>query len=275
MKRTHIRKQYVEGLFGQMHIRLTAPEQAQHTPVLCLHVSPLSGLVYEDLLARIGTDRLAVAADTPGYGMSDAPQERPTITDYAKAFSHLIDQLGFEDVDLVGYATGSVIAAELARLRQDAVRRVVLFSAPVLDQADRDALGGRFGHAIEAQPDGSHLIPLWKQVHDGRGPEQTAELCMLVFPEHIRAQGERKPWAPRAAFEFPLDEALAAMTQPTVVYNLNNEVHDSTTRAAQHLNTGPVIDLPDWGHGFLQTRPDDTATLVRRFLDSDEPETGL
>lgn len=270
-----VRKQYVPGLFGQMHLRLTAPDTTPNTPVLCLHVSPLSGLVYEDLLARLGTDRIAIAADTPGYGMSDAPQERPTITDYARAFSHLIDQFGFETVDLVGYATGSVIAAELARLRSDKVRRIVLFSAPVLDQADRDALGDKFGHAIDAQPDGSHLIPLWKQVHDGHGPNQTTELCMLVFPEHIRAQGERKPWAPRAAFEFPLEDALCALTQPTVIYNIATEVRDSTARAAQYLTTGPVVELPDWGHGFLQTRPDDTATLVRRFFDSDEPEIGL
>lgn len=275
MTHARVRKSYVSGLFGQMHIRLTTPQQDTHVPVLCLHVSPLSGIVYEDLLARIGTDRVAVAADTPGYGMSDPPHERPSITDYAQAFSHLIDELGFETVDLVGYATGSVIATELARLRPEAVRRIALFSAPILNQADRDALGGRFGHAIEAQPDGSHLIPLWKQVHDGRGPGQTPELCMLVFPDHIRAPGARKPWAPRAAFEFPLDDALSAITQPTVVYNIATEVHDSTARAAQYLRTGPVIDLPDWGHGFLQTRPDDTATLVRRFFDLDEPETGL
>ena len=262
-----IRKRYEDGLFGQMHVRIAGPATSSKTPVLCLHVSPLSGLVYEDLLARMGMDRMALAPDTPGYGMSDAPPSEPDIPAYAKAFSQLIDDLNLETVDVVGYATGSVIAAELARQRPDAVRRVVLFSAPVIDDDDRKVLGDRFGHVMEAEPDGSHLIPLWKQVFDGRGPGQTAELCMLVFPEHIRADGDKKPWAPRAAFEYRLKDALAALTQPVVVYNITTEVYDSTVRAGQYLKTGEVIELPDWGHGFLQTRPDEVAGLVRAFLD--------
>lgn len=263
-----VSKRYMDGLFGQLHVRLTEPENPSRPPVLCLHVSPLSGLVYEDLLARIGTDRMAIAPDTPGYGMSDAPSDIPDIPAYAEAFSHLMDSMDFKEVDLVGYATGSVIAAELARQRPDVVRRLVLFSAPVIDDEDRRTLGDRFGHVIEPQPDGSHLIPLWQQVFAGHGPGQTAALCHHVFTEHIRADGDKKPWAPRAAFEFRLEEALAALSQPLVIYNIATEVHGSTLRAAPHVKPGSIVELPDWGHGFLQTRPEDAANRVRDFLDS-------
>lgn len=263
-----IKKQYIDGMFGQLHLRWVEPVEPTCPPVLWFHASPLSGLIFEDVLTRIGSDRFAIAPDTPGYGMSDAPQEPPGIQTYARAFSKLIDDLDLSTVDLVGYATGSVIAAELARQRPDAVRRLVLFSAPVINDDDRRALGDRFGHAIEPQPDGTHLLQLWDQVYAGRGPGQTAELCMHVFPEHIRANGEQKPWAPRAAFEFHLEEALQALTQPLVIYNIATEVHGSTLRAEPYVEPGTIIDQPDWGHGFLQTQPDDTAKLVRDFLDA-------
>ena len=270
MSDVHTVKDYVEGLLGTLHLRRSEPAANEKTPVLCLHASPLSGLIFEEVIIRLGADRLVIAPDTPGYGMSDAPETTPDISDYARTFSHLIDTLSLGTVDLVGYATGSVIAAELARQQPHAVRRLVLFSAPVIDDDDRRILGDRFGHTIRPKPDGSHLIPLWHQVFDGRGPGQTAALCMHVFPEHIRAEEEKKPWAPRAAFNFHLEEALTTITQPMVIYNIATEVHGSTQRAAQYVKPGTLVDLPGWGHGFLQTRSDETVALIRGFLDNYE-----
>jgi len=268
MSDVRVVKDYLEGLLGTLHLRRSEPAANEETPVLCFHASPLSGLIFEEVITRLGSDRLVIAPDTPGYGMSDAPDTTPDIPVYARAFSHLIDKLALDTVDLVGYATGSVIAAELARQRPDAVRRLVLFSAPVIDDNDRRTLGERFGHAVEPKPDGSHLIPLWHQVFDGRGPGQTTALCMHVFPEHIRAEEEKKPWAPRAAFNFHLEEALAELSQPMVIYNIATEVHESTLRAEPYVRPGTLVDLPDWGHGFLQTRSDETVALIRGFLDN-------
>jgi len=253
---------------------MTKPEKKSNKPILLLHASPLSGKIYQDLLPLIGNDRIAVAADTPGYGMSDPPEAKPDIRTYAKAFSDLIDKLNFSSLDLVGYATGSIIAADLALLRPDKVRRLVLFSAPVLNSVDRKSLGNRFGHVIEAKADGTHLYDLWKQVYDGKGFDQTLEDCMMVFPEHIRAEESIKPWAPLAAFNYNLDVSLKKISQPIVVYNLNNEVNASTKRSAQFLNNGSLIELRDWGHGFLQNRTKETENLLRLFFDSKKPKTG-
>ena len=93
---------------------------------MCFHASPLSGQSYEHFLEIIGQDRLAIAPDTPGYGMSDAPDQPINISDYAAAMVHLLDKLGITETDLMGYATGSFIAAELARQRPDMVRRILL-----------------------------------------------------------------------------------------------------------------------------------------------------
>ena len=273
-KLPEIQKSYINGLFGQLHIRESVSEVQNKIPVMCLHASPLSGLIYEELLVMLGQDRHTIAPDTPGYGMSDPPLMQPNIEYYAEAFYKLLDTLKIDTLDLVGYATGSVIAIALADLCPDRIRRMVLFSAPVFTDEDRNSFQGRFGEIIIPEPSGKHLLPLWHQVYDGRGPGQTLDLCMHVFSEHIRASTDAKPWAPRAAFEYKLDQTLNRIKQPLVIYNLPNEVFESTERAGKYINNGSLISLNDWGHGFLQTKTNDTNILIRKFFECKEPKVG-
>ena len=271
--KTIINKKYVDGTFGQVHIRETIPENIKQTPVLFFHASPLSGEIYDELLPLIGIDRIAIAPDTPGYGMSDPPETIPTIDDYGEAFSELLNKLSLHKVDLVGYATGSFIASSLASIRPDIVRRLVLFSAPIIDDVERKKLGDKFGEIIPPKDDGSHLIELWKQVYEPRGPKQTVEDCMKIFHDHIRAPTHMKPWAPRAAFLYPLSETLKKITQPTVIYNIANEVHNPTLAAKKYINNGKLVEIPSWGHGFLQNETKEVDRILRLFFDGKNAET--
>jgi hypothetical protein len=90
-----MRMAYADGPWGQIHYRVVAPTaRTSRLPLLCLHASPLSGIVYDQWLPEIGRDRLALAPDTPGYGSSAAPPQPPAIADYAAAMLRFIDELG-------------------------------------------------------------------------------------------------------------------------------------------------------------------------------------
>jgi hypothetical protein len=56
---------YIDTALGQIHCRVAQPAEAKAPPLLCLHMSPKSGWVFEPLLARLGAGRLVVAPDTP------------------------------------------------------------------------------------------------------------------------------------------------------------------------------------------------------------------
>ena len=268
-----INKKYIDSIFGQVHIREAIPEEIKKVPILFFHASPLSGEIYDELLPLIGKDRIAIAPDTPGYGMSDPPTTVPTIDDYANAFSDLLNKLNIGSVDLVGYATGSFIASSLASIRPDVVRRVVLFSAPIIDDSERKRLGDKFGEIIPPKSDGGHLIELWEQVYGPRGPKQTVEDCMKIFHDHIRAPAHRKPWAPRAAFLYPLSETLKKISQPIVIYNIANDVHKPTLAAKKYINNGKLVEIPSWGHGFLQNETKEVEKILRLFFDRKIAET--
>ena len=90
-----VRRDYLDGRFGQVHYRIARPDNPTAVPLACFHPSPSSGWLYGRLLAEMGRDRIAVAPDTPGFGESDAPQKAPEIEDYAAAMGEVLDSLGF------------------------------------------------------------------------------------------------------------------------------------------------------------------------------------
>jgi len=134
-----VRRAYAEGRYGQVHYRIARPVAPATRPLVCFHLSPVSGVVYERFLASMGQDRVCVAPDTPGYGQSDPPPGPPSIADLAAALGGLIDSLGLGEVDLMGYHTGSKIAVELALQRPAQVRHLVLIAAPVYDPPSSSA----------------------------------------------------------------------------------------------------------------------------------------
>lgn len=258
-----VRRAYLAGVFGSIHLRRIDPGADKHRPILCIHLSPLSGLVYERFLPVIGLDRIAVAPDTPGYGLSDPPPTPPTIEDYSGAMAALVDALEFHEFDVIGYGTGSKIAFQLALTLPARVKHVILISAPDYSDEEVAHMRATLGADIEPTADGAHLLKLWSQV---TGFPDT-DLRARYFPEHIAA-GLRKPWGPRAAFAYRYRDRLADLAQPILVLNINNEITEPTRRLSPHIKNGRYVERLDWRHGFLDRAPEEFAALVRSFVDS-------
>jgi pimeloyl-ACP methyl ester carboxylesterase len=261
-----LRKGYARGRFGQIHYRIAQPTAAEgHPPLLCFHMSPNSGRIYETFLRHMGTDRFALAPDTPGFGDSDPPPEQPGIPDYAAAMGDLIDAFGFQTVDLMGYHTGSETCVELALQRPEQVRRLVLVSAPIFTAEELAEFRAHYARE-ELSEDGSHLTERWRAhlywAMDGWTPQHVA----YQFPDALR-RPEISWWGHAAAFSYPVAEKLGRVQQPVLVLNPEDDLHEQSLRAVGRLNNGRVHELPGWGHGFLDLFPVQAAALVRSHLD--------
>jgi pimeloyl-ACP methyl ester carboxylesterase len=260
------RRSYVDARTGQIHVRLAGPDHDARRPLLCFHLSPVSGVIYETWLAEMGRDRLTIAPDTPGYGMSDPPATAPAIADFAAAMGDVMDALGLHDADVMGYHTGSKICVELARQRPEAIRHLVLVSTPVYTTAELASQRAAMGHPDDPQADGSHLLAAWHALYEWRGPQQTPADLMRIFPDHVRG-GERKHWGHQAAFAYTYPDTICDVAAPILVLNPNDDLVTYTPRIRTHLQNGRVLDLPEWGHGFLDRHTAEAAALIRPFLD--------
>lgn len=263
-------RSYVEGRHGQLHARIARPEGASATPLLCIHMSPMSGRVFERLLAAMGEDRVAIAFDTPGFGMSDAPPAPPEIEDYARDLLTGLDALGIVDpVDLMGYHTGSMIAVALSRIAPARVRRVLMVAAPIFPEDERREFRAYYRHR-EPEADGGHILRRWKGfLYHHLRPGVTIAEVNDAFREALLG-GNLEHWGHRAAFNYDLAADLARVEQPVLILNTGDDLDQQTRRAQGLAARSLIFEVPGWGHGFIDQHTGDVERVARAFLDASD-----
>lgn len=264
----HLRKMYVDCRYGQLHVHTAFPSSGgfdERTPLVCIHPGPLSGQVFRALLPDLGEDRSVYAPDLPGCGESDAPGGPPSIADYAAAVGDLLDTLRLRQVDVLGYQTGSLVAAELALARPEQVRRVLLAGVPVFDAKEREAYNARPWPA-RARDDGAHLVEEWQRVRRSRGAAAPLARLGEDLAAALRA-GDTAAWLPTAAANYPAGERLPLLRQAAVVLRAKDEFWDMTARADALLREARRVDLQGHNGGLFDTGAAEVAGYAREFLD--------
>ena len=177
----------------------------------------------------------------------------------------LIDALGFKSVDVLGYHTGSQVAVELARQRPDQVRRVVLISVPLYTPTEQAEKKVQYGKET-LQADGAHIASRWRSSVKWAMQGSTLHTVASQFADTQRRPGISW-WGHHAAFSYPCAERIAAIKQPVLVLNPEDDLTEKTKRAERYLANGRIQDLPGWGHGFLDLYPAQVSALLRQYLD--------
>ncbi len=262
------RRGYIDGPCGQVHYR-AAGQPSDKPALLCFHMSPMSSRVYARFLPHMGKDRLAVAVDTPGFGMSDTPPSPPEIADYAKTMAAVIDALDLTGpVDLMGYHTGSMIALELARQQPDRIGKLVLVSVPIFEPAELEDMHALYARNAPSE-DGEHLAKRWRGfLHHNSRKGLDIDTIAEMFPEGLLG-GSLAWWGHRAAFNYDTAGALADVDKEILVINCDDDLTDYTRRAKGMIVNGAIVEKPEWGHGFLESHTSEAEALVRPFLDGE------
>lgn len=262
-----ITKHYTNARFGQIHYRRAAPGGVPaRAPLILFHMSPYSGVIYENLMKHLGEDREVIAVDTPGFGNSDPPPAPPTIQDYAAAVGDLLDALKLRGVDVMGYHTGSKIALELCLQRPTQVRKIIMISAAIWTDAEVAEHRAQFAKT-EVAEDGSHLVKWWKAV--GHWSMKGRTLAQMAETFHARVmRPDISWWGHNAAFGYSTADALTKIDNEVLILNPQDDIWEFTPRAKAYLKNGRIHDLPGWSHGFLDIKAGETAALVRGFLDA-------
>src|SRR5437867_4491794 len=99
----HIRYGYAETPQGQVHYR----ERGEGQPVVLLHQTASSGVMWERAMRLWPEGRHLIAMDTPGFGGSFKPSEQPgDMAWYAARAADFLDALDLERPHVIGHHTG-------------------------------------------------------------------------------------------------------------------------------------------------------------------------
>lgn len=264
-----VKREFIDSAHGQIHLR-KAGELSSKPTIICLHMVPKSGRSFASLMPELSKDRLVLAPDYPGYGESSAlSYERPPeISDYADSVEHLVKHFALEQVVLIGYHTGSMVAAELAHRLGDQVKKVIMLSAPIFTEKELAEIG-KFYQPVALDKQGTRYKLMWERVLHFNDPRLPLEKAAESFAENLRA-GEDYELGHAAAFAYSREYVnfLQRLEQPLWVMNLNDDLHEQTKRADPHIKNGRRSDFPDWTHGCFELFPNEVAQTMLRFIDA-------
>ena len=209
--------------------------------------------------------RRTFAIDTPGYGGSDRPASAPTIGGYARLIDQALALAGEDRVDLFGYHTGALIAAELARIRPEKVRRLVLIGVPFLQDAEQADWRARLAQPAFLTEDLNQFKERWTFLVAHRPAGVSLERGFDNFMDELRAYPANW-WAHEAAFTFDVAACLAEVDQPTLVINPANHLSEPSRRAAAALKRGVLHEAPHLENGIFDLAAEELASIMDAFL---------
>ena len=267
-KSPKLKKGYGDGIHGQIHYRYVKSTNVANIPLVCLHPSPLSSIVYDNWLIEMAKDRYSIAPDTPGYGGSDTPKSPPKIEELADAMITFLDSISLERVDVMGYHTGSLTSADLAMRYPDRIRKVVMISAPIFDEKIIKEYSKRI---YDPPPSFVDILDQTSSNIKNKGKDMfrdvpTDDRYADFSIERIRHY-RTSNWGFRAAFAYDLTKSLTLINQPVLILNPEDDLWELTPLAEPYLKNGRIHDLPGWTHGHLDTYTEEMAKVVRSFLD--------
>ena len=268
-----IRRRYVDGRFGQVHVYVAAAldDTSAKTPLMCFHPTAVSGDFFRDFMLEMSGDRLVMAMDTPGYGRSDPPPEPQPMIELAGTAADALDALGFGAngrgaVDLIGYHTGCFIASELAVIRPDLVRRLILPGIPFNEGDTRKEMYKQYARPGELTEDGTKAMEVWEFWVTGRHPDVSLQRGASHFADHLQS-GPYSWWAYHSVFSYPAEERLPLVRQPVLVPNTHGNLQENSRAAAELIADVKVVEMPDLTHGVFDVGVDRLAAVSREFLD--------
>jgi pimeloyl-ACP methyl ester carboxylesterase len=248
--------------------RVVVAEAGTGFPLVYLHSELLSPTA-PGWLSELASSRQVIAPQHPGFGRSTGLEHLDDVLDLTIYYLDLFDALGVSQIDLIGESFGGMIAAELAALAPDRIRRLALVAplgfwldeSPTLDVFALPA--GEVHRQAWARPDappGSDYAP-------GTGTDE----------EKRRAHVERmRSLAAAGKFLFPIpDKGLAKrvhrIAAPTLLlWGTEDRIVPLAYAAPfqERIRNTRLASIASAGHFPLLERPTEALGALHAFLEA-------
>src|SRR6266704_5129093 len=230
------------------------------------------------LIDPLAADRRVVTFDNVGVGATTGRTPN-TIEAMAHGAIAFIEAMSFERVDLLGFSIGSFVAQEIALIRPDLLRRVVLASAAPQGAAGMHGWAPRVIGAVgapETTPQGYISVFFAPTDTSREAGQQTAG---RIFGARTTDRDEPTTWQTRqaqydavCAWGIPnhsLLQRVAAIDLPVLVANGDSDpmiLPRYSYLLAGLLPKARVKIYPDSAHGFLFQHHSEFAADVNAFI---------
>jgi poly(3-hydroxyalkanoate) depolymerase len=253
---------------GDQSLRVGIKRGPQDRPPLLLFngIGANLDLAKPFMCALSGT--VAIIFDIPGVGGSPLPSFPYRPSTIARLAARLIDQFGYQQIDIAGVSWGGVLAQQFAHQHGDLCRRLVL----------------------AATSPGAIMVPgsppvLWKLATPRRYLDRgfMRRVAPQIYggafrdnPELIARHAAAMSGASNIGYLYQLLAIVGwtsfpwlwALKQPTLILAGKDDpiVPALNGRIMARIMRNARLEIIDDGHLFMVTRPAQTAAIVEKFL---------
>ncbi|MFC4352021.1 alpha/beta fold hydrolase [Fodinicurvata halophila] len=153
-------------------------------PLLLLHGGLGTFEMFTPVLPVLTETRQVIGVDLYGHGRTQLVGGRPLdLAGMGRDMAALAEELGYEQVDVMGYSLGGGVAGQMAVQHPERVRRLVLLSAPFERAGFHDGIQAQMEQIGAQQAEAMKDTPMY-QAYANVAPDVTA------FPDLLDAVGE-------------------------------------------------------------------------------------
>jgi pimeloyl-ACP methyl ester carboxylesterase len=259
------------------------PKDSDEDPIVFIHGLAGCWQNWLENIPHFARDRRVIALDLPGFGHSEMPAEKISISGYGRTVEAVLDELGAEGAEIVGNSMGGFIGAEVAIQFPERVKRLVLVSAAGLTiRPRRTETGFRVLRRAEnflafysgwfaARSDTLSRRPRMRRVMMDMVTAHADRLPAPLIAEQVRGSG--KPGfidALDALTSYPIRDRLGEITCPTlIVWGTRDKlvpVRDAF-EFEECIPNARAIVWADTGHLPMLERPAKFNEVVEEFFD--------
>lgn len=262
------RKGYSDGPEGQLHWRMMASEREPRQPDLyCFSPAPFGSIAFTNIMPHLAQDRRVIAPDYPGQAGSDGGRIEPSIEGYADSMRAVIEDLsGDRRIDVLGFHSGCLVAAELKRQLRDRIGHAVLIDVPAFEPQTRAKYLPMVGRPFEMSADLESLSKAWDMAVTKRLETQTLAHSLAMFADTV-GNGPRMNATFHAAFTYDVEASFGALQGPITVIASKSSLLEPSRRAAQLISESKLIEILEVERSVLDQYADLTARKVRSVID--------
>lgn len=253
-------------------IRVRVENEGAGSPFLLINGIGATGELFHPFRQYFG-DRETITFDAPGVGASSTPTFPLTMSQLAAIVADTVRELGHDQVDVLGLSWGGALAMHLTWRYPALVRRLVLTATT----PGWGALPGRpAAMAILASPARYRSPAYLRRVAPtlyGGGIVDRPDL----LDEHAELRSRFAPTQRGYLYQMMAIQAWSALPflwqikNPALVLAGDDDpiIHNANGRLlASQLSNGHLHIVEGGGHLFLFVRAEESAEIVREFLDS-------
>lgn len=272
MPRPSKRLEYLHHSIDTGDVRLSYAElRADGPPLILVHGIGMDWRVWQATSRRLAPYFHLYMLDLRGHGESSKPEHGYTLPHYASDIEEMLDQLGLQNVILVGSSLGGMVAASV-EAPEDIVRGRILVDPPITGGPTRDP--DMLRTILELKHEEPSALANYLQTQNpGAG-----RLYLEAISEMWRqaADGVIVDVLDDVDAYWNIEPALRWNTAPTLILQADQSRGGVLTdiearRAVSILPRGDLMYIPGAGHAIHADKPVEFTNILLDFARIDDP----